>query len=150
MWLWSPLRHCKCQLHVLIPLMKTSGKLVQTLVQSDGARCQTVYALLLFAITPTNITLCPLCFTLARAEPIIMAKLWIMLPVSSSLPGAAGQLILGLKNRREWMKVSVEARLTAYYVKALRRSWGEAKRSSFILHVCPKIISEPLTPQAEK
>lgn len=48
------------------------------------------------------------------------------------------------------MKVSAEARLTAYYVKALQRSRGEAKRSSFILHICPEIISKPLTPEAEK
>lgn len=46
------------------------------------------------------------------------------------------------------MKESVEMRLTAYYVMALWKSRGEAKRSSFILHIPPEIINKLLTPQA--
>lgn len=74
-----------------------------------------------------------------------------MLSVSSFLPGSTGQPILGLKySRGERMKESVEARLPAYYVKALWRRGGEAKRSSFILRIRPEVINEPPTPQAAK
>lgn len=74
-----------------------------------------------------------------------------MLSVSSFLPGATGQPMLGLKYRKgKEMKKSAEVRLSAYYVKALWRSWVEAKRSPFILHIRSEIINEPLTPQHEK
>ena len=64
--------------------------------------------------------------------------------VSSFLPGSTGQPILGLEySRGERIKESGGVRLTAYYVKALWKSRGEAKRSSFIFPVCPEIIKKP-------
>lgn len=72
-----------------------------------------------------------------------------MLSVSSFLPGPAGQPILGLEySGGEQKKECGEVRLTAHYVKARWRCQGEARRSSFILHIRPEIINEALTPQA--
>lgn len=83
-------------------LWKHLGKLRRQLNRADGAKCQTVSSgtCMVFVSNHTDIIHCPLCFMLARAKPIITRQLWIMLSVSSFLPGATGQPILGSKRSK--------------------------------------------------
>lgn len=106
--LWNSASQCDV-FGLLAAAWKHLGNLSRQLCRMMGAKCQPVSSirictLLLFLITPTNITHCLLC-TLAGAEPIIMSNYELCCQSAAFLPGCAGQPMLGLKySRGERMK----------------------------------------------